>query len=129
MLTQNSLALEAQLEERPLAKKQEELQEVSAQEAKTGDTPTPSANEQDPPSSSENDDTPKPEKAVRKALLKNDDHELERIGIVRPSECPRSHPSTDALGSFWRKYTGDFSAPMITGKGGLWCRSARPAHQ
>ncbi|KIM70352.1 hypothetical protein SCLCIDRAFT_101744 [Scleroderma citrinum Foug A] len=73
MLTQNSLALEAQVEERPLAKKQEELQTVSNESGRTTDLNAPS----DAPSSEkvqERDASP------RKALLKNDDTELNRVG-------------------------------------------------
>lgn len=72
MFTRNNAALDAQLEERPLAKKQEELQEHDdAQQAST------SACVKEP--------SPKPGKLPKKALLKNDDHELERIGKVRYS--------------------------------------------
>ena len=72
MLTRNNAALDAQLEERPLAKKQEELQEHDdAQQTST------SACVKEP--------SPKPGKLPKKALLKNDDHELERIGKVRYS--------------------------------------------
>ncbi|KAH7885992.1 hypothetical protein F5I97DRAFT_2024738 [Phlebopus sp. FC_14] len=74
MLTQNSLALEAQVEERPLAKKQEELQVAS--------------NEHERPnkdsSTEEKNTTPDADKSKgehpRKALLKNDDVELRRVG-------------------------------------------------
>jgi len=75
MLTQNSLALEAQVEERPLAKKQEELQTASNESGRSTDQSTPS----DAPSSErvqERDASP------RKALLKNDDTELKRVGDV-----------------------------------------------
>ncbi|KAG5730615.1 RNA polymerase II subunit A C-terminal domain phosphatase [Termitomyces sp. T112] len=75
LVTQNHLALEAQLEERPLAKKQEALSEGEAphqhhhhhHDDRTMDEATPK--EEEPA-------TPKPE---RKALLKNDDVELERV--------------------------------------------------
>ncbi|KAF8185043.1 hypothetical protein K438DRAFT_1837313 [Mycena galopus ATCC 62051] len=73
LLTQNSIALEAQVEERPLAKKQEEL-EVASDEApgtSKGESPTAASETQEP--------TPK--KHQRKAaLLKNDDNELQRLG-------------------------------------------------
>ena len=84
MLTQNSLALEAQVEERPLAKKQEELQTVSNESGRTTDLNAPS----DAPSSEkvqERDASP------RKALLKNDDTELNRVGNVSRSICRTIH--------------------------------------
>lgn len=79
MLTRNSMALEAQVEERPLAKKQEALLESDD----TGSTALPG----DPSSHHPKSDTkaaasPKAEKVPRKALLKNDDIELQRVGYV-----------------------------------------------
>jgi RNA polymerase II subunit A C-terminal domain phosphatase len=79
MIARNSLALEAQVEERPLAKLQEELQEAA-----NGQLPSES------PASSisgQSENTSKPsetsgEKHHRKALLKNDDMELQRIKRV-----------------------------------------------
>ena len=69
MLTRNNAALDAQLEERPLAKKQEELEEHDdSQQAST--------------SASVKEPSPKPGRLPKKALLKNDDHELERLGKV-----------------------------------------------
>lgn len=69
MLTRNNAALDAQLEERPLAKKQEELQEHDdTQQAST------SACVKEP--------WLKPGNLPKKTLLKNDDHELERLGKV-----------------------------------------------
>ncbi|KIK94105.1 hypothetical protein PAXRUDRAFT_828314 [Paxillus rubicundulus Ve08.2h10] len=59
LLTQNSMALEAQVEERPLAKKQEALQDATNAVAPIEQPKT---------------DHP------RKALLKNDDAELRRVG-------------------------------------------------
>ncbi|RDB28454.1 RNA polymerase II subunit A C-terminal domain phosphatase [Hypsizygus marmoreus] len=106
LLTRNSLALEAQLEERPLAKKQEALSEGEpphehhhhhhhhtpadekpavekpAVEKPTVETPaaeTPPASEA-PTKEEKRSTTPEHEKVVRKALLKNDDFELERVG-------------------------------------------------
>jgi RNA polymerase II subunit A C-terminal domain phosphatase len=66
MLTRNNAALDAQLEERPLAKKQEELQDH--------DNASTSACVKEP--------SPKPGNLPKKPLLKNDDHELERLGKV-----------------------------------------------
>jgi RNA polymerase II subunit A-like phosphatase len=80
MMARNSLALEAQVEERPLAKLQEELQEVAngqdesegpAAESASGKSVSTSK----PPESSG-------ERHHRKALLKNDDTELRRIKQV-----------------------------------------------
>ncbi|KAJ7043342.1 hypothetical protein C8F04DRAFT_1074458 [Mycena alexandri] len=75
MLTQNSIALEAQVEERPLAKKQEELEvEVASEEA-------PSTGESSGRLETAVAQEPTPKKAQRKAaLLKNDDNELQRLG-------------------------------------------------
>ncbi|KAF7308870.1 RNA polymerase II subunit A C-terminal domain phosphatase [Mycena kentingensis (nom. inval.)] len=60
LIKQNTIALEAQVEERPLAKKQEELQE----EVKAAETEDVAMPEKSPPP---------------QALLKNDDNELDRI--------------------------------------------------
>jgi RNA polymerase II subunit A C-terminal domain phosphatase len=85
MLTRNSIALSAQLEERPLAKKQEELQEAS--EDKPNDRSSDAAFKKDegsPETEGTNTDAQRTEKPVRKALLKNDDTELERVSKVCP---------------------------------------------
>ncbi|EGO02585.1 hypothetical protein SERLA73DRAFT_102556 [Serpula lacrymans var. lacrymans S7.3] len=79
LLTQNSLALEAQVEERPLAKKQEELRFASddgkvtevAQETPAGRSATGCQEKQCA--------STKPDKGVRQALLNNDDVELQRV--------------------------------------------------
>ncbi|TFK70427.1 hypothetical protein BDN72DRAFT_887951 [Pluteus cervinus] len=69
LLTRNSLALEAQQEERPLAKKQEALEES----APTASTSTdPAGNSQPSPPTGAT-------KHIRKPLLKKDDYELERV--------------------------------------------------
>ena len=69
MLTRNNAALDAQLEERPLAKKQEELQEHDdTQQAST--------------STSVKEPWTKPVNLPKKTLLKNDDRELDRLGKV-----------------------------------------------
>ena len=84
LLSRNVLALEEQFEERPLAKKQEELQETET----AGDT-TPDAGEAvagaEPEANGTSSPAPeqKKEKPVRKALLKNDDTELIRVKQVR----------------------------------------------
>jgi RNA polymerase II subunit A-like phosphatase len=75
MLTRNNAALDAQLEERPLAKKEKELQEHEIQELHQAERLEAIPNVKEP--------SPKPEKHHKKALLKNDDYELIRIGKVR----------------------------------------------
>ena len=77
LLTQNSLALEAQVEERPLAKKQEELQGIAirSKSCSYNDTPT----DAEPAVASTGNVKPE---HPRKALLKNDDLELRRVGTV-----------------------------------------------
>ncbi|KAL0575242.1 CTD phosphatase Fcp1 [Marasmius crinis-equi] len=90
MITQNSLALEAQVEERPLAKRQEELQDVPAPvENKAPEASTASVGSAEAPPQDENAEQGKNapstnalvkvEKTPRKALLKNDDRELDRV--------------------------------------------------
>lgn len=77
MMARNSLALEAQVEERPLAKLQEELQEVANGQHESEGPATESAS-----GKSENTSrSPEPpgERHHRKALLKNDDTELQRV--------------------------------------------------
>ncbi|KAH9897828.1 hypothetical protein C8Q73DRAFT_788059 [Cubamyces lactineus] len=79
ILSRNTQALEAQVEERPLAKKQEELQETANGDSTSADQPAtgvaPATNGSDPSA----EQKPKRERHVRKALLKNDDTELERV--------------------------------------------------
>lgn len=75
MVAANSLALEAQLEERPLAKKQEALLDdgIEKEGEKTGED-----------SDEKGQDKPDEKPAhVKKALLKNDDTELQRVNKVR----------------------------------------------
>ena len=80
MIARNSLALEAQVEERPLAKLQEELQEAANGQLES-ESPASST-------SSQSENTSKPSEIQgekhhhRKALLKNDDVELRRIKRV-----------------------------------------------
>ena len=76
MITQNTLALEAQVEERPLAKKQEQLDHDGDAEGQNG----PSFSESNGDGAqngvpNEEGEAGKP-KHHRKALLKNDDFEL-----------------------------------------------------
>ncbi|KAH6917087.1 hypothetical protein BKA70DRAFT_1382097 [Coprinopsis sp. MPI-PUGE-AT-0042] len=76
LVNENNAALDAQLEERPLAKKEKELQEhEEAAELEQTESPTPSASESPDP-------TPQSHHHHRKALLKNDDIELQRVGKI-----------------------------------------------
>ncbi|KAI0347959.1 hypothetical protein BDW22DRAFT_1350081 [Trametopsis cervina] len=85
ILARNADALDAQLEARPLAKMQEQLQEAEDASGATNGSKTPSTNGEAedsttaPESQLPRSTTPKPEKHVRKALLKNDDVELLRV--------------------------------------------------
>ncbi|OSD03375.1 hypothetical protein PYCCODRAFT_1409741 [Trametes coccinea BRFM310] len=83
ILSRNTEALEAQVEERPLAKKQEELQETAAGEAEAASAGQPAASAV-PVANGNGEVTAaqqplKRERPVRKALLKNDDTELLRV--------------------------------------------------
>jgi len=100
MLTRNSIALEAQLEERPLAKKQEELEEQEqkeeAQDQSDGGPGEPDG--KGPESAEVKTDTttqPPPHKHTAKALLRNDDYELLRVKAVRYSRLSLSFEDTD----------------------------------
>lgn len=87
MLTRNSIALEAQVEQRPLAKKQEELEEQEqkeeAQNQSGGDSSEPNG-EGAKSAEVKTDVAPQPllHKHTAKALLRNDDYELLRVGAV-----------------------------------------------
>ena len=80
MIARNSLALEAQVEERPLAKLQEELQEA-ANDQLEGESPATNTSSQSE-NTSKPSETPGEKHHHRKALLKNDDVELRRIKRV-----------------------------------------------
>jgi len=80
MIARNSLALEAQVEERPLAKLQEELQEAANDQLES-ESPASSASSQSE-NTSKPSETPGEKHHHRKALLKNDDIELRRIKRV-----------------------------------------------
>ncbi|KZP28980.1 hypothetical protein FIBSPDRAFT_947374 [Athelia psychrophila] len=81
MVAANSVVLEAQLEERPLAKKQEALLDGGDASASAEAAPPEAASSEDKGKAKQKAEAePKlPEKAVRKALLKNDDAELQRV--------------------------------------------------
>jgi len=100
MLTRNSIALEAQLEERPLAKKQEELEEQEQKE-EAQDQSDGTVSEHDGKGAElaevKADATPQPHphKHTAKALLRNDDYELLRVKAVRHSRlCLNSRTLT-----------------------------------
>lgn len=73
LLNRNTMALDQQVEERPLAKKQEELQVEALSSADSGSSSAAKGEEV----------TPAPKPTARKALLKNDDIELTRVQNVR----------------------------------------------
>lgn len=73
------MALEAQVEERPLAKKQEAL---LGSDSSGSTTPPGDPSPKHPKSDMKEAESPKVEKVPRKALLKNDDVELQRVGYV-----------------------------------------------
>ncbi|KAK7058573.1 CTD phosphatase Fcp1 [Paramarasmius palmivorus] len=87
MITQNSLALEAQVEERPLAKRQEALQDDTPKEPPpkpphdqaSTDTSSTAKSDDGNKEQADTNTQAKPEKIPRKALLKNDDAELDRV--------------------------------------------------
>lgn len=80
MIARNSLALEAQVEERPLAKLQEELQEAANGQLES-ESPASNISSQSE-DTSKSSETPGEKHHHRKALLKNDDVELQRIKRV-----------------------------------------------
>ena len=108
MIARNSLVLEAQVEERPLAKLQEELQEAADGEL-ASETPASHS------APGESEDTSKPpeapgEKHHRKALLRNDDTELQRVQRV---SCgfPCDMQFSEIPSSFWTLYINNSSMP------------------
>lgn len=96
LVAQNSAALESQIEARPLAKLQEEIDEAEGEgkepEKEGVDTAKEAEKESQPqvesggtqPAGVESDrtDSPKPKRAHHKALLNNDDYELQRVQKV-----------------------------------------------
>lgn len=78
ILQQNTAALEAQVEDRPLARKQEELEGQNVTQPTNGNSTATETNGSPSPQPA----TPK-EKIVRKALLTNNDTELLRVQKVR----------------------------------------------
>lgn len=77
ILKQNTAALEAQVEDRPLARKQEELEEQNVAQPTNGNGAVTATNN----SPSQQAAAPQ-EKAMRKALLTNNDTELQRVQKV-----------------------------------------------
>lgn len=93
MLTRNSIALEAQVEERPLAKKQEELEEQEQKEeaqSQSGGDASESDSGGTESAEVKADVTPQPlpHKHTAKALLRNDDCELSRVKAVCHFDLP-----------------------------------------
>jgi len=92
VLTRNSITLEAQVEERPLEKKQEELEEHEQKEGiesqSSGDASKPDGRGADSVEVKA-DATPQSirHKHTAKALLRNGDHELSRVNPVRYFVC------------------------------------------
>lgn len=76
MMTQNSIALEAQVEERPLAKAQEQLADIEEVKSEPVDV---TLDVEHP--------TPHPAHAHKKALLKSEDSELHRVRKVCAINC------------------------------------------
>lgn len=99
LVVENTHVLEAQVEERPLAKKQEEIDDKD--EGNPGETDEiSSTNEQTANESKEegsSNSTHSPDESQekhhhhRKALLKNDDSELTRVQMVSLSFTGESH--------------------------------------
>ncbi|KAI0049263.1 hypothetical protein FA95DRAFT_1489590 [Auriscalpium vulgare] len=94
MLTRNSLALEAQVEERPLAKLQEELQEVSDKE-EDAEKAVDSTSAEEPSATPPDSKPPESPKHHRKPLLKNDDVELERVKKILDAVHQRYYDNYD----------------------------------
>ena len=99
MVAANSLALEAQLEERPLARKQEELLDIIEESGRADQTVE--GDEKDSKDTEKEKPERKPaEKVARKALLKNDDVELQRVSKVRRVCSPLRFQTL----TYWRRY-------------------------
>lgn len=113
MVAANSLILEAQLEERPLAKKQEELLDVVEESGKTDELST--KDEKDDELNGKPDEKPA-ERVAKKALLKNDDVELQRVNKVYwvlYILCFFTCIEDAYIRRYWTKCMRDFSAPII----------------
>ncbi|CAL1694574.1 unnamed protein product [Somion occarium] len=106
ILIRNHQALDAQVEERPLAKKQEALLEEAAAATSppsglgiNGNGSHPPVNGEDsnlPAAAATAGPSPKKEKVVRKALLKNDDTELTRVQEILEEVHRQFYESYDA---------------------------------
>ncbi|PFH49674.1 hypothetical protein AMATHDRAFT_147139 [Amanita thiersii Skay4041] len=84
ILKRNNMALEIQLEERPLAKKQDELLRAAeglglASSSQVSNTPTPGETNTSTDIQQPSEEEDRKQGRERKALLKNEDHELQRI--------------------------------------------------
>jgi RNA polymerase II subunit A-like phosphatase len=83
MLSTNNAALDEQFEQRPLAKKQEELQGAVVNEGSSNSSQgSDSKNKIDNETHTEDSSTSYQSEKPKQALLKNDDVELNRIGKV-----------------------------------------------
>jgi RNA polymerase II subunit A C-terminal domain phosphatase len=112
MIARNSLALEAQVEERPLAKLQEELQEAANDQLES-ERPASSTSSQSE-NTSKPSETPGEKPHHRKALLKNDDVELQRI--KRVSRVSLELVKYEDTFSFWTRPINGSSKPTTTGR-------------
>jgi RNA polymerase II subunit A-like phosphatase len=106
MLKQNNLALEAQLEERPLAKKQEALQEGDA--AAHEHTQHNAENKLVAGDQAKQQESSPHKHEKRTALLKNDDYELERVAKVSSYFTKVLHCLTVALRQLLDEVHGRF---------------------
>lgn len=102
MLTRNSIELEAQVEGRPLARKQEELEEQEQKEdvqngSRTASKPDGKESEVDTVKTGANPQ-PTPHKHPAKALLRNDDRELSRVQSVHYFQFSFKFVNTNILG-------------------------------
>ncbi|KAJ2918420.1 hypothetical protein MD484_g2018, partial [Candolleomyces efflorescens] len=95
LLNENNAALDAQLEERPLAKKEKELQEHEEEEEIKQAQPPDKAKATAEPSVP----TAHDHHHHRKALLKNDDTELQRVGKLLDEVHRRFFTSQDSSSS------------------------------
>lgn len=119
ILEANTLALEAQVEERPLAKKQEELMEAEPAEGSANGGEAAAATEQKAENGSASaEPKPKREKVVRRALLKDKDRELLRVRKVRRLEFSQLRAALNmlCLRRSWSSCITDSTRPSTRGR-------------
>lgn len=122
ILAANAVVLDAQLEERPLAKMQEKVQEEedAKEDAAEAESRASSVNGDAEPATNGNGvevtrtPTPTREKHHRKALLKNTDTELVRVQRVSKACCYSRIPSDQTIVSYWKKFTGNTTLPSTS---------------